>query len=77
MTVHFYAPALDNLDGMVLFDAEKRWLGELNETATTASFSQDESGFRRFEKDAFTFIPINEVKGKRTHQILPADSEAR
>lgn len=71
VTVHFYAPALDNLDGMVLFDAEKRWLGELNETATTASFSQDESGFRRLEKEAFTFIPINEVLGSGTHRLYP------
>lgn len=71
VTVHFYAPALDTLDGMVLFDAEKRWMGELNETATTASFQQDESGFRRLEKDAFTFIPISEVKGNRTHRLYP------
>ena len=71
VTVHFYAPALDTLDGMVLFDAEKRWMGELNETATTASFQQDESGFRRLEKEAFTFIPINEVRGSRTHRLYP------
>lgn len=71
ITVHFYAPALDTLDGMVLFDAEKRWLGELNEQATTASFNQDESGFRRLEKDAFTFIPIDQVEGNRTHRLYP------
>ena len=71
VTVHFYAPALDTLDGMVLFDAEKRWRVELNETATTASFSQDESGFRRLEKEAFTFIPIHEVLGSRTHRLYP------
>lgn len=71
VTVHFYAPALDTLDGMVLFDAEKEWLGELNEHATTASFNQDEFGFRRLEKDAFTFIPISEVAGHRTHRIYP------
>ena len=71
VTVHFYAPALDTLDGMVLFEAEKGWMGELNETATTASFQQDESGFRRLEKDAFTFIPISEMKGSRTHRLYP------
>lgn len=71
VTVHFYAPALDTLDGMVLFDAEKRWMGELNKTATTASFQQDESGFRRLEKDAFTFIPIHEVRGSLTHRLYP------
>ena len=42
---------------MVLFEAEKGWMGELNETATTASFQQDESGFRRLEKDASPSSP--------------------
>jgi len=71
VTVHFYAPALDTLDGMVLFDAEKAWLGELNEKATTASFQQDPSGFRRLEKEAFTFVPISDIRGSRTHRIYP------
>ena len=71
VTVHFYAPALDTLDGMVLFDAEKGWLGELNAEATTASFHQDPKGFRRLEKDAFTFVPIQQVAGHRTHRLYP------
>ena len=71
VTVHFYAPALDTLDGMVLFDAENGWLGELNEKATTASFEQDPAGFRRLEKDAFTFVPISEMRGNRTHRLYP------
>lgn len=71
VTVHFYAPALDTLDGMVIFDAEKGWLGELNEKATTASFNQDLQGFRRIEKEAFTFVPINETAGHKTHRLYP------
>lgn len=71
VTIHFYFPALDTLDGMVLFDAERRWMGELNETATTASFNQDERGFRRLEKEAFTFVPISAQMGSRTHRLYP------
>lgn len=71
VTIHFYYPALDTLDGMVLFDAERRWMGELNETATTASFNQDESGFRRLEKEAFTFVPVSAQLGSRTHRLYP------
>ena len=71
VTIHFYAPALETLDGMVLFDAEKGWRGELNAEATTASFHQDPSGFRSLEKDAFTFIPLCEVAGHRTHRLYP------
>jgi SAM-dependent methyltransferase/predicted metal-dependent enzyme (double-stranded beta helix superfamily) len=71
VTVHFYAPALETLDGMVLFDAEKGGLAELNEKATTASFHQDESGFRRWVKDAFTFVPISSKLGHETHLLYP------
>ncbi len=71
ISIHFYAPALDTLDGMVLFDAEKGWRGELNAQASTASFHQDPRGFRKLEKDAFTFIPLSETAGHRTHRLYP------
>lgn len=71
VTLHFYAPALESLDGMVLFDAEQGWLAELNEHATTASFQQDKSGFRRLEQDAFTFVPMQARPGQETHMLYP------
>lgn len=71
VTLHFYAPALETLDGMVLFDSQKRWLAELNAEATTASFHQDERGFRRLEKDAFTFVPLSAAPGHDTHMLYP------
>lgn len=71
VTIHFYAPALETLDGMVIFDAEKGWRGELNEKATTASFHQDEQGFRLLEKNAFDFVPIRSQSGHRTHRLYP------
>jgi SAM-dependent methyltransferase/predicted metal-dependent enzyme (double-stranded beta helix superfamily) len=71
ITVHFYAPALQDLDGMVLFDAEKGWRGELNAQATTASFHQDEAGFRSLEKGAFTYVPLSDTPGNSTHMLYP------
>ena len=71
VTVHFYAPALEDLDGMVLFDAERCWRGELNEKATTASFNQDQQGFRSLQKDAFSFVPLNATPGNETHRLYP------
>ena len=71
ITIHFYAPALETLDGMVLFEAEKGWIGELNAEATTASFHQDPKGFRRLEKDAFRFIPMSALPGQETHMLYP------
>ena len=71
VTVHFYAPALEDLDGMVLFDAERCWRGELNEHATTASFHQDEKGFRSLEKEAFSFVPLSVIPGNETHRLYP------
>ena len=56
---------------MVLFDAERGWRGELNEQATTASFHQDEKGFRSLEKDAFSFVPMNAIPGNETHVLYP------
>lgn len=71
VTIHFYAPALETLDGMVIFDAEKGWRGELNDKATTASFNQSDAGFRTLKKDAFEFVPIRAVPGNRTHRLYP------
>lgn len=71
VTVHFYAPALETLDGMMLFDEKKGWLAELNAQATTASFNQDDQAFKRLERDAFTFIPISANPGQETHRLCP------
>ncbi len=71
ITIHFYAPALEDLDGMVLFDAERGWRAELNADATTASFHQDEKGFRSLQKNAFTYVPLSEAPGHETHMLYP------
>ena len=71
ITVHFYAPALEDLDGMVLYDADRCWRGVLNEKATTASFNQDLEGFRSLEKEAFSFVPLNVIPGNETHRLYP------
>ena len=71
LTLHFYSPALVNLDTMVIFDEQKLLLGELNEKAQTASFNQASSCFRRLERDAFDFVPLQARFGFKTHRFYP------
>ena len=55
VTLHFYYPALDTLDGLMLYDLETGTVGELNAEAQTASFAEPDAHFRRLDKGAFTF----------------------
>jgi SAM-dependent methyltransferase/predicted metal-dependent enzyme (double-stranded beta helix superfamily) len=79
LTLHFYSPALVDLDKMVIFDEKKCMLAELNANAATASFNQPASCFRRFEERAFEFIPMEAQAAFKTHRfylLLPKPAAA-
>lgn len=71
ITLHFYAPALETLDGLKLYDLERGRIAELNETAATASFDQNGACFRSMTENAFTFIPASGRTNAKTHRIFP------
>lgn len=71
ITLHFYAPALETLDGLKLYDLENGRIAELNEHAVTASFDQDASCFRSMQESAFSFVPASGKSNARTHRIFP------
>lgn len=71
ITLHFYYPALETLDGLKLYDLANRRLAELNEKAATASFDQDEACFRSIKEDAFEFVPAGARVTSKTHRIFP------
>lgn len=71
ITLHFYSPALVNLDGMTIFNEKEGLLAELNENAVTASFNQPPSCFRRHEQDAFKYVPMSACIGFKTHRFYP------
>jgi ubiquinone/menaquinone biosynthesis C-methylase UbiE len=69
VTLHFYAPALETLDGLTIYD-ENGTIGILNESAKTASFDEPKSSFKHFKQEAFTYVPHHETTDK-SHRIYP------
>lgn len=70
VTLHFYSPALKDLNGMQLF-SEEGTLGVLNEKAQTASFEEPEAHFSSLEPNKFQFLAFADRPGIRTHRIVP------
>lgn len=71
VTLHFYYPALDNLDQLRLFDLEGGRIATLNEKAVTASFGQPDECYRTIEENAFVYISLEENNTARSHRIYP------
>jgi len=57
VTAHFYYPALENMDDMVIYDLEKERIGTLNDKANGASWTEPEEHFKSIQENAFKFIP--------------------
>ncbi|MCB0790433.1 MAG: methyltransferase domain-containing protein [Flavobacteriales bacterium] len=70
-TLHFYFPALTDLDGMRIFDLSNGTIATLNSSAKAASFSEPESSFSKLEKEAFRFVPFERMPQARSHRIRP------
>ncbi|MCB9169528.1 MAG: methyltransferase domain-containing protein [Flavobacteriales bacterium] len=70
-TLHFYFPALTDLDGMRIFDLANGTIATLNSSAKAASFSEPESSFSKLEKEAFRFVPFEQMPQARSHRIRP------
>lgn len=71
VTLHFYYPALETLDDLVLYEPEKRTIGVLNEKAQTASFEEPEEHFKSLKENAFEFVPFSKSVLGKSHRILP------
>lgn len=72
ITLHLYVPALENLDGLTLFDIESKKIGVLNEKALNASFNEPIAHFHSIEDNAFeTVDPTQNPKSHRSHYIFP------
>jgi len=73
VTAHFYYPALDNLNGINIYDLQSGRIGELNDKAITASWLEHESCFSKIEENAFTYLPYHKHKttSHRIFSIIP------
>ena len=58
ITLHFYYPALDTLDGLALYDLETGSRYVCNEKAPTASMNLSRDCYRSMETNVFQFKPI-------------------
>lgn len=70
VTLHFYYPALENLNNLVLY-GEGGTKGVLNEQAVTASFNEPKSHFKLLEENAFTFHPYAQSPNAKSHRLYP------
>jgi len=70
VTLHFYYPALQDMDGMVMYN-EEGTKAILNEKALTASFDQSKEHFGAYQKNSFKYVSFSERKGERSHRIVP------
>ena len=58
VTLHFYSPALADLDGLVLYDLETLKMFVCNELAPTASLDLPASKYRSIAENAFVYDPL-------------------
>jgi len=70
VTLHFYYPALEDLNDLAIYDQHGTY-GLLNEYAKTASFLEPHTSFKELKRDAFEFVSFADQKNIRTHRITP------
>ena len=56
VTAHFYYPALENLEDMVIYDLENERIGTLNDKAGSASWTEPVEHFKNIQENAFKFV---------------------
>lgn len=70
VTLHFYYPALEDLNNLVLYSEDGK-KGVLNELAKTASFNEPKEHFKLLEDNAFDYVPFNKSSKAKSHHIYP------
>ena len=58
ISLHFYYPALENLDGMRLFNVETGDIGILSDQAQTACWDEQAGHFKEVHRGAFEYVPL-------------------
>lgn len=71
VTVHFYSPPLDSLDGLKLYDIETGSVAVLNEHAPSASTQLPATCFHSFEHGVFSYKPVGSEENVQSHRTVP------
>jgi SAM-dependent methyltransferase len=69
VTLHFYFPPIQTMDGILLFDLVNKRIGRLNESAKSASFQEPKSAFQTITENAFDMAASEGTQN--THQLFP------
>lgn len=75
VTLHFYYPALEDLDGLVLYDLESGTAFTCNQSAPTASIHLPVSNYRSIKENAFHFEPLPGASHVQCNVVPKPDAE--
>ena len=75
VTLHFYHPALEDLDGLVLYDLKSGTAFTCNQSAPTASIHLPVSNYRSIKEYAFRFEPQPEASHVQCNIVPKPDAE--
>lgn len=71
ISIHVYFPAIENFEGMTLFDAASGSMGVLGAQAKSASWKEGVEGhFARIQRGLLSFIPYEQLQ-KGSHIVYP------
>lgn len=77
VSLHFYYPALENFDGMTIFDDTNKRLGVLNQDAAVASWQSPPEHFHKIVENAFAVRSATQnTKSHRIHPLIPKPGKA-
>ncbi len=71
VTLHFYYPPMENLEGLKIYNTSTNSIGILSDQANSANWSDEKGHFKSIEDNAFSFIPFVELNKNKSHVILP------
>lgn len=77
VTLHFYSPALDSLDGLKLYDLASGTIKTLNDLAPTASLHLPDDHYATIEQDAFVFKTADHRASHELVPVLPKPNPSR
>lgn len=70
ITLHIYYPALQDFNGMKIYDLESSRIGELGTSASTASWSEPESSFNNIIENAFIYKSYEDQYPDASHKVV-------
>ncbi len=71
VTLHFYYPAIKNLEDLKIYNEDTGDIGILSKEANSANWSDNPNHFKSIQKNAFQYKSLENSKSNTTHIIHP------